>query len=52
MQKFIETIREFKKTPENLKPKLVWDSTSFIVVIFFSNKFIESRGMEVVCEKR
>jgi hypothetical protein len=55
MKKFILAMRQFKTTPQILKPKLVWNpkelflgSSPWLVTYVFSEKTIKNRGLEVV----
>jgi hypothetical protein len=55
MKKFILAMRDFKNTPKELKPKLVWNpnklflgASPYLVTYIFSKRTIETRGLEVI----
>lgn len=48
-------MRDFKNTPKELKPKLVWNpnelflgASPYLVTYIFSKRTIETRGLEVI----
>lgn len=50
MNQFIKAMREFRKTPANLNPKIVfWPLTGkYFVSCHFSAEYIQNREMEVI----